>query len=365
MNIILSTCGTSVLTNNASEDLRKPLTKYANEKTGDRVPSAERDRIGEHIDNCKKAFAAYSVEEAKRKSAELNGILAFYGDRINEENKKDVHYLLATDTWLGEETANIVALWLKAHGFMDIRVKRHDDLQTADLQCFRNSLADLVKWCDETIKPLRSLQCRVIFNLSGGFKSETGFLQMLGMFYADETIYIFERSSELMRIPRLPVKMDDNESARKDLRDFRRAALGLEVRAEKSGIYWFEVDGAYSLTEWGEFVFAQHKDEIYREQIHPSPSEKIVFAQGFLPSCTGETPSHKHEINEKIDLFARFLENEKRLNLKSLHYHPVKHPRDRNVTHEIYAWSDGGAKRIYCRELDNGVAELLFLGEHL
>ncbi|MDR2790283.1 MAG: putative CRISPR-associated protein [Campylobacteraceae bacterium] len=363
MKLMLSTCGTSILTNNANELLRPLFVKYANIKNADDIlPSEKRDCCA-HIEERKKKFAEYSHEEAKKYSAEINGILSFYGGQLTKENRQDIHYLLATDTWLGEETANIVKLWLEANGFTDVRIYRHKDLQTSDLQAFKISLADLVKWCAENIKPYME-RYSVIFNLSGGFKSETGFLQMIGMFYAHETIYIFERSSELMRIPRLPIKMDDKTSIQKDLRDFRRAAQKLHVHSEKSGIYWFEIDKIYSLTEWGEFVFAQHKDEIYKEKIHPSPSEKIIFASEFLKSCEKETPPRIQEINEKIDLFARFLEVGY-INPRSLRYHPVKHPRESRVTHEIYAYSDNGAKRIYCRSFDEGRFELLFLGEHL
>ncbi|MDR2341795.1 MAG: putative CRISPR-associated protein [Campylobacteraceae bacterium] len=365
-NLIFSTCGTSILTNNADDVLRPLFIQHANVKNAADISlSEERGYICAHIEERKKRFVNYSYQEAKKYSAEINGILSFYGGQLTKENKHDIHYLLATDTWLGEETANIVKLWLEANGFTDIRVYRHVDLQTSDLQAFRVSLANLVKWCDENIKPQRTEHCRVIFNLSGGFKSETGFLQMLGMFYADETIYIFERSNELMRIPHLPIKMDDEESIQKDLHDFRRAALNLDVHSEKYGIYWFEIDGMYSLTEWGELIFAHYKAEIYQKQIYPAPSEKIIFSPPFLNSCDNETAANKREINEKIDLFARFLENAKHPNPYSLHYHPVTHPHDDRVTHEFYAYSNNGAKRIYCHSLDEGKVELLFLGKHL
>jgi putative CRISPR-associated protein (TIGR02619 family) len=365
MHLILSTCGTSILTNSADKDLRNLLNKHANVKNEKGVSLAERDRIREHIDKCRNAFIAHTHEAAKCNSAELNGIISFYDGKLVKENKQDIHYLLATDTWFGEETAEIVKAWLIEHGFKDIHVERRSDLQTADWQLFRSALSDLVKWCAETIAPQRTQHCRVVFNLSGGFKSETGFLQMLGMFYADETIYMFERSSELMRIPRLPVKMLDGEAVRDDLRDFRRAAQGLDVRTEKSGIYWFEVEGKHSLTPWGELVFEQNRAEIYQRGIHPSPSEKIIFTARFSDACAEETSRHKQEINEKIDLLARLLEDKNHPNPNSLHYHPVTHPRDAKVTHEFYAWSDHGAKRIYCCALDDGKVELRFLGEHL
>jgi putative CRISPR-associated protein (TIGR02619 family) len=366
MNLILSSCGTSILTNNVNQpDLRELLKRYANAGNDVDAPPSERARIQAHMEDRQRQFQSLSLEDAKDNSAELNGILSFYGAQPLAEGRRDTHYLLATDTWFGEATAGIVKGWLENHGFADVRVERRPDLQTADWRLFKSALSDLVKWCAEVIAPQRTPHCRVIFNLSGGFKSETGFLQMLGMFYADETVYMFERSSELMRIPRLPVRMLDEEAVRSDLRDFRRAAQRLDVCGGKSGIYWFEMEGKPSLTPWGELVFSQHKAEIYKEKIHPSPSGKIIFAEGFLKSCEKEGENRFDKINEQIDLFARFLEDKKHPNPNSLHYHPLNNPPHKGVTHEFYAWSDGGAKRIYCKSLDDGKVELSFLGEHL
>jgi len=364
MNLILSTCGTSILTNKAEEHLGELLTRHANARQSSDVQE-ERDSIERHIRAREQAFAGLSREAAKKHSAELNGILSFYGEPF-AANPQDVHYLLTTDTWLGEATAKIVKSWLNNNGFPDVRIQRHSDLQTADWQLFRSSLADLVKWCNGNIAPQRTKHCRIIFNLSGGFKSETGFLQMLGMFYADETVYMFERSGELMRIPRLPIKMEDEEEVRKDLCDFRRASLGLKVFRGKSGIYWFEIDGECGLTPWGELVFAQHKAVIYQQKIHPEPSGKMIYSNKFLKSCERESAARKQQINEQIDAFAKFLEDKNQPNPGSLHFHPVQaHPQDDRVTHEIYAWSDGSAKRIYCRQLDDGKVKLCFLGAHL
>jgi putative CRISPR-associated protein (TIGR02619 family) len=340
------------------------LTKHANAKTRNAVPPEERQRIESHIEKRAREFERYSREEVKDNSAELNGVLSFYGESF-ASRLRDIHYLLVTDTWFGEETAGIIRAWLIGHGFADVRVERRADLQTADWPLFRSSLSDLVKWCDETIAPHRSTHYRVIFNLSGGFKSETGFLQTLGMFYADETVYMFERSGELMRIPRLPVRMEAVDEVRNDLRDFRRAAQGLGVSREKSGICWFELDGEHRLTPWGELVFGQHKAKIYQEKIHPAPSDKIVFAEEFLRSCEKEDASRRQRLNEQIDLLARYLENGARQNLNRLSYKQLTHPPYDGVTHEFYSWSDQAAERVYCQVLGENQVELLFLGEHL
>jgi len=386
MNIILSTCGTSFLTNRVEENLRALLTRHANVKKKEEVPAKERNSIENHIRKRQTESAGFSQEEARRDSAELNGILSYYGGR---PDGRDAHYLLATDTWFGEATAEIVKAWLATNGISNCQVIRHPDLQTANWREFSSSLSDLVKWChetfgsarstktcplcgsdmvcEETLRPQRSAHRRVIFNLSGGFKSETGFLQMLGMFYADETVYIFERSGELMRIPRLPVKMEDKQAIRDDLADFRRAALKLTVEAEKSGIYWFEAGGQYDLTPWGELIFVQHKTKIYEEKILPPPSDTICFGAGFLKSCEGENGERIRLINERIDQLAQFKERPNHPNPKSLHYHPIHNSSGEvpQASHEIYAWSDQDAKRIYCREIAGGTTELICLGKHL
>ena len=47
----------------------------------------------------------------------------------------------------------------------------------------------------------RQSHYRVVFNLVGGFKSLQGYMNTLGMFYADEIIYIFEApTADLIRI---------------------------------------------------------------------------------------------------------------------------------------------------------------------
>jgi hypothetical protein len=175
---------------------------------------------------------------------------------------------------------------------------------------------------------------------------------------------MFERSGELMRIPRLPVRMEAEDEVRKDLRDFRRAALGLNVSREKSGIYWFELDGEHQLTPWGGLVFGQHKAKIYQERIHPAPSDRIVFGKEFPRSCEKEDASRIQRLNEQIDLLARYLENGAHQNLRRLSYKQLTHSPYDGVTHEFYAWSDGAADRVFCKALGENKVELQFLVVH-
>ncbi|MBK8043622.1 MAG: hypothetical protein IPK21_13770 [Haliscomenobacter sp.] len=70
------------------------------------------------------------------------------------------------------------------------------------------AIKDLLKWCDETLPGYRTAGYEIIFNLTGGFKSLQGYLNTIGMFYADRIVYIFESGQEVIAIPKLPVKLE-------------------------------------------------------------------------------------------------------------------------------------------------------------
>jgi putative CRISPR-associated protein (TIGR02619 family) len=343
MNVILSTCGTSILTNsNPSKEVQAALTRHSNVKKAEDIPMLDKQNIEEHINKILADFLNDTLINAQAKSSELNGVLTYYDNNFVNA-KGDLHYLLVTDTWLGQVTAKVIKQWLEKYN-IKVQLYSHNDLQTADWNRFSSSLSDLVIWCHDTIGPLRSAY-HIVFNLSGGFKSETGFMQVLGMFYADEMVYIFERSRELMRIPKLPIKMEDEPWVCEDLHDIRRASIGLSV-GKKSGIYWFTIDNESSLTPWGELVFKRHQDEIYKKEILPSITKQVVFNNNFIDSCKNETPEHIREVNKKIDLLA--LKQESSVNLRSLDFKQLKGTPMSGSTHELDTWADGNPKRIFC-----------------
>jgi hypothetical protein len=100
-------------------------------------------------------------------------------------------------------------------------------LTTADTESFSAGINTLLEWCEDTLPACRSQQRRVVFNLVGGFKAMQAYLQVLGMFYADEIVYIFESGSDLIRIPRLPVTWD-HESLIEHASVMARLAHGAE-----------------------------------------------------------------------------------------------------------------------------------------
>jgi putative CRISPR-associated protein (TIGR02619 family) len=349
MQFILSPCGTSLLTNQASETERKLVGKYANTKSEDQISEEDRKILQSRINNVKDQLENADLDLATRMSAELNGIIKLYNKQFNRSS--DFHLLLCTDTWLGENTANLVRDWLQKKGCL-VEIKRQDDLQTADIESFQLSLSDLVKWSEETISVYRKSNYHIVFNLTGGFKSVQGFLQTLATFYADETIYIFETAKDLLRIPRLPVRMATQESVLKNLDSFRRLSLGLSVSksskiTEIPETLLRSVDNQIKLSPWGELVWQQTKKYIYKEKIYPSPSQKLEFGSQFERSLQGLTGDRLILINERIDQLVKCLETNGDYNPRSLDFKQLKGKPSPPSTHEIDAWSDGDARRLF------------------
>lgn len=343
---VFSPCGTSLLTNQAAQEERGLVSKYANAKYIQDIPPEDSLTLRSLAKRVEEKLASADLELASKMSAELNGIIKLYNGKL--EKKADTHFLLCTDTWLGEQTATLVEFWLRKRGFI-VQTIRRTDLQTKDIESFQIALSDMVEWFEDTIPEYRKSQYKIIFNLTGGFKSVQGFLQTLATFYADETIYIFETAKDLLRIPKLPVKMVVEDSVRDHLQVFRRLANKMKT-ADVSGVpetLLMTVGGEVSLSPWGELVWKRTNKEIYGERLHASPSEMLSYGPRFEGSLKGISGDRLVLINERIDQLARNLESGGKCNVSSLDLKALRgNPRPPS-THEIDAWSDGDAKRIF------------------
>lgn len=118
MKLILSTVGTSILTNQVEGQQRTELIKNANLQENQYTTA-----IFGLIDYIKETLRTklQDAREAdlKRLSAELNGILGIYEGVFPEKNQ-DMHVLIATDTYQGKITAEIISNFLQSKGFQSI-----------------------------------------------------------------------------------------------------------------------------------------------------------------------------------------------------------------------------------------------------
>jgi len=351
---ILSPCGTSLLTNVAAsekrEDHRKVIFPNSNARKPQDISSHDLLLLEELLGTAKVTLQKADPQQAAKLSAELNSLLKIVDQEPPGSNRKNYYQLLCTDTWLGEETAKIIQLWLEKQGY-NVQIKRQIDLQTADSDAFQLALAELVRWFEEEMDSWQQ-QYRIIFNLTGGFKSVQGFLQTMASFYADETVYIFETGEDLIRIPRLPIRMEAPEVLSDHLDFFRCLDQGLQltVPGDVPDILLMSIDGETCLSAWGELVWKRNLRDIYSKKVYASPYKKIRFGKQFLKSTLHLDGDRIFQVNKKIDDLCRFWHTRGTAtawNPASLDFKELKGRKMLPSTHECDAWADQDAQRIF------------------
>lgn len=345
MQLILSTCGTSLLTNLAGEQ-RKLVTQYANAKTAEAVPEADRASLQALIEKLDPTLEKDSPEDLAKASAELNGLIRLGGGRLPDAS--DLHWLVCTDTWLGEAAAHAIAGVLKRHGG-NVEPRRITDLQTSDLAEFRLAMSELAQLCAEELTGYRHGGWRVVFNLTGGFKSVQGYMQALGMLYADESIYVFESGDQLLRLPRLPVELDAEAAVDRHKTEFRRLAVDLPVTAaevsDDPGSLFMVVDNQATPTVWGKLIWHLVEPKLRSNELLLPLTPRLRFGDRFRDTLKGLSPDQLRQLNTRLDELARRLEDPQ-FNPARLDFKKLQVPR-KGSTHECDAWAQSPAPRLF------------------
>jgi putative CRISPR-associated protein (TIGR02619 family) len=355
---MISTCGTSLLTNVARGDkeLADIIRNSAN-ATKQSATEEQRKAIERAAEKCCEVISSGLVRNVREASAELNGLLGFYDSKLNRA-EGDQHILLHTDTLQGQTVAERLREYLHKNG-LNVSTQGFTDLRTDSLETFQSGLAGVIKWCRDTLPGYRDAKYHVVFNLTGGFKSIQGWMQTLGMFYADEIIYIFESGGELLRIPRIPVAIDSAAVAviRNNLTLFRRLGAGVgqcqasEINTDIPEAFFDKLDASAGLSAWGRLVWDQAAEELYSEKLLDSPDPQVVYSEEFKLAAGGNKLGKKQKrwLNERVDDLCQYLRNpagcKKRLDYKQLRGNPSP-----PSTHEIDAWAQSPAWRIFLHD---------------
>ena len=354
MQITVSTCGTSIFTNGTVHDDVKFLRENANKKENEYTPE-ELTRIDSLINEKREKLISASLKEVQTLSAELNGFISFYGNGANlDEARQNIHYLIHTDTYQGVKAAELIQAWGNHNG-INMQTVLIDDLNTGSIEEFRLGVNNLVEWCAWTLPGYRSQGYSVIFNLVGGFKSLQGYMQTLGMFYADETVYIFETGGELLRIPRMPVDFSANakQSVIENSQAFRRMQRESIPCSECAGIpetLLDILDGKCTMSAWGKIIWDEAQRGLY-SSILPPVSDRITItrkAQRAVP------PNKVEEFNKAIDQLSRYIDGGMKENLNSCNLRKLEVDPVPPSTHEFNLWSDMGGWRGFCHFDEGG-----------
>ena len=366
MKIVISPVGTSSLTNSADNEIRNLLNTYANAKRREDIPKEDLKLLDAHVQKRRGFIASLDKKQAKQISAELHSLLILLEESPPEA--RDVYFLIPTSTYIGVITMLIVQDFLEALG-LNVRILRVNGLQTKSSLDLHLAFSELVVEIDTIFKTYTPMFAKIIFNLTGGFKAIQGFLQTLSVVYADETIYIFEKDSELMRIPRLPIKIVPGDYIKENPTSWRRLALGLAVEPDLHkqipDTFIFRIEDECTLSEYGRLVWNNVQCEIYSKNLLDSPSGKIAYGEKFHRSLSGLNRDQLCAINTQIDILCRYLETGNSAMLKSLSFKTITKNAKPGSTHEFYAWSNDGAKRVYCHYTPDNILILDELGDHL
>ncbi|MEH2054174.1 MAG: CRISPR-associated protein [Nostoc sp.] len=277
--VIISTIGTSLLTNQINranpdeKDWYSHLRDTAN-LNEDKTPEDVKQIIAILKQRADEQLSGAKISLIRRASAELNGIYGIYQDNFSQ-GKEDIHFLIATDTAQGKTTAKIVEDFLRKQGLNNTSTFTPSGLSTASTEAFSLGIDALIVWLQDTIPQLKRDKYKIYFNLVGSFKSLQGYLNTIGMFYADEIIYIFEgEKSDLITIPRLPIAVDASLIKPYALQlALLDTGAGLSAN-ETVGIpetMLAEVDGKMTLSTWGQLIWNQCKDDLLSEEANKNP----------------------------------------------------------------------------------------------
>ena len=365
MKTFISPVGTSILSN--ISEIRPIVTEYSNHKNSAEIPQETLDKLDNHVDVISEKIQTANLNEVKSYSAELHAIIAYYENGLNNTN--DLHYLIPSDTYIGLKAAKIIQSYLHKY-FYSVCMLNIKGLQTGRLEDFQYALTELTKSIIDIADGINPPN-KLVFNLTGGFKSVQGFLQTMGSYYADESIYIYEKSPELLRIPKLPIKIIPNEIVSENLKTIRRIKLELPVstqdveRIPKTLV--LDCDDLYMMSAWGEIVWDNVKKTLYSKTVYRPPTDKVRYGENFEKSIARLSPDRIFNINDSFDKLAYYLEKNRKQDIKSLNFHDIgkDHICFPPSDYEFYAWSDKDAKRIYCHFNDQNQLILDTLGKHL
>ena len=251
------------------------------------------------------------VNTNRQISAELNGIYGIYGGGL-PDNSDDQHYLICTDTFQGQTTGNLIAKFLRDQGFTVV-VETPEGLSTQDTESFTKGTKELITWLDDAI-PRPDSSWDVIFNLVGGFKSLQGYMQTFGTFYADEIVYIFEGSSDLIKIPRLPIQIDTTVVQEHRTKFAMMAADEMYPIEKLEGIPETLLEPVTDngntmagLSAWGELIWNRTKSDLLSQGLLQFP--RLVYQQSFINDCQNLNGQQWTKLQETLAKVAVALEN--------------------------------------------------------
>ncbi|GIK72733.1 MAG: hypothetical protein BroJett021_17210 [Chloroflexota bacterium] len=297
--LVLTTVGISLFLKSLSPEEREEggaerLNRHAN---ATELPPDLEAFLAELVARAEQTLTEGTVAAKRLLSAELNGLYGLYEDQL-QRARNDVHVLVATDTALGRRAAQTLEAFLRGQGIANVQMWVPEQLSGGDNRRFSHGIKELLRLCEETVPGYRADGYHIVFNLTGAFKSLQSYLNIAGMFYADEIVYIFESSKQLLRIPRLPIQIDvatlQTHCTQLALLDAGAILPHSEVANLPEGLLDIDQHGDVTLSEWGRLIWNRVRHDLLQRDLLPFPN--LVYEESFRRDFDRATPE------ERIDL---------------------------------------------------------------
>lgn len=279
-----------------------------------------------------------------RLCAEWNVLL---DPKMPDAKPPTVHVLIPTDTWLGVEVARLICDRMRRDGMSASVDDPIDGMNASDAKAFNNAVGNFAGMIAEKTRQYRGYT--IIFNLTGGLKGFNNVIHSLATVYGAMVVYKHE-TGVLIKLPALPMTLEPKAIVEPSLRALRRLELDLPPDQDlKDEALLIEVVGdSAAASMWGKALFESTRDAFYSERILEVPSERVVYGPRFLESAIAIAPNRIKDLNVKIDMLVKCVEMDSWLSgvdLKPLKGNALT--KERPSTHEIDAWHDGAACRIF------------------
>ncbi|HEY9800837.1 MAG TPA: hypothetical protein V6D25_10800 [Leptolyngbyaceae cyanobacterium] len=284
--VVISTLGTSLLTNQLDRkydhsywfDILRRSINYTNIELEEYSPEAKSiiDQLKERaITN----LFGGRIRDVRLASIELSVIYALYQGKL-EQGKQDYHFLIASDTLISRVTADIIQDFLRGQG-LNANIYIPKGFSTANTERFKNGVDELLVWLDDIASNFRNSGYRISFNLVASSRVLQAYMDIIGMLYADELLYVLEGvNPTLINIPRIPIQLDTSIINPVKFALMEAGSINLREAEGIPETFIFTIDNNAILSNWGALIWKKCKNDFLSKDLLVFP--RLSYTSSFI-----------------------------------------------------------------------------------
>ncbi|MBW4478573.1 MAG: putative CRISPR-associated protein [Tolypothrix brevis GSE-NOS-MK-07-07A] len=306
--LVITTVGTSLLTNQIDRECENSdyerLIETANYSDEEFILYDDVIEIMGELKVRSENQLKGDIEDIRKACAELNGIYGLYN---NDLEKSDYHLFIHTDTAQGKDCVGMLTKFLLGQGINNVETLCSENFSTASNDNFLIGISKLIPILKKKITE-EYKGYTICFNLVGGFKAMQGYFNTIGMLYADEIIYIFEESTEILTIPKLPVQIDISQVEAHEVAlavmDVGKVPISWQVANQVPTDWLISTGTELTLSIWGKLIWNECKDKLLSK-------DKLLNFPRFIPKLNYQNNYLQTDYEKTTDISKKIILQEK------------------------------------------------------